>query len=48
MYRLNGRALEPIHTWVSSFERLWSARMHRLDLVLEDLKHKEAGDGSDG
>jgi DNA-binding transcriptional ArsR family regulator len=45
MYRLNGRALEPIHAWVSGFERLWAERFDRLDLVLEDLKHKEEGDG---
>jgi DNA-binding transcriptional ArsR family regulator len=46
LYRLDGRALRPIHEWVSGFERLWSERLDRLDLVLEDLKHKEEGDGS--
>jgi DNA-binding transcriptional ArsR family regulator len=47
LYRLNGRALKPIHDWVSNYERLWSDRFERLDLVLEDLKRKEQGDGSD-
>ena len=47
MYRLNGHALKPIHDWVSSYERTWSERFERLDDVLEDLKQKEEGHGSD-
>lgn len=46
LYRLNGHALKPIHDWVKSYERSWSERFDRLDVVLEDLK-KEEGDGSD-
>ena len=46
LYRLNGRALNPIHDWVKGYERLWSERFELLDDVLEDLK-KEEGDGSD-
>jgi DNA-binding transcriptional ArsR family regulator len=46
LYRLNGQALKPIHDWVSNYERSWSERFERLDVVLEDLKHKEEGDGS--
>jgi DNA-binding transcriptional ArsR family regulator len=46
LYRLNGQALKPIHDWVSTYERSWSERFERLDDVLEDLKHKEEGDGS--
>ena len=45
MYRLNGRALKPIHDWVKSYERSWSERFEQLDVVLEDLKQKEEGDG---
>ena len=45
LYRLNGRALKPIHDWVSSYESSWSERFDRLDIVLEDLKQKEQGDG---
>ena len=44
LYRLNGRALKPIHDWVKTYERSWSERFDRLDVVLEDLK-KEEGDG---
>ncbi len=44
LYRLNGPALKPIHDWVSGFERTWTERFDRLDVVLEDLKEKE-GDG---
>ncbi len=47
LYRLNGRALKPIHDWVSSYERSWSERFDLLDAVLEELKEKEDDDGSD-
>ena len=47
MYRLNGEALKPIHDWVKAYEDSWSARFDELDVVLEDLKRKEQGDGSD-
>ncbi len=47
VYRLNGPALKPIHDWVSSYERFWDERFSRLDDVLDDLKRKEKGDGSD-
>jgi DNA-binding transcriptional ArsR family regulator len=47
LYRLNGYALKPIHDWVASYERSWSERFDELDLVLEDLKQKEADDGND-
>src|SRR6059058_2306176 len=47
LYRLNGSALKPIHDWVKSYEQQWSERFDELDVVLEDLKRKEQGDGSD-
>jgi DNA-binding transcriptional ArsR family regulator len=47
LYRLNGRALKPIHDWVQEYERTWTERFDRLDAVLEDLKQKEEGDGND-
>jgi DNA-binding transcriptional ArsR family regulator len=43
MYRLNARALKPIHDWVKNYERSWSERFDRLDGVLEELE--EEGDG---
>jgi len=45
LYRLNGHALKPIHDWVKNFERSWSERFDQLDVVLDDLKQKEEGDG---
>ena len=45
LYRLNGQALKPIHDWVKTYERTWSERFEALDVVLEDLKRKEKGDG---
>jgi len=47
LYRLNGQALKPIHDWVKAYERSWSERFDELDLVLDELKRKEEGDGSD-
>jgi DNA-binding transcriptional ArsR family regulator len=47
LYRLNGHALKPIHDWVSGYERSWSERFDVLDVVLEDLKQEEEGDGSE-
>jgi DNA-binding transcriptional ArsR family regulator len=46
MYRLNGQALKPIHDWVSEYERSWNERFEQLDVVLDELKEKEAEDGS--
>jgi DNA-binding transcriptional ArsR family regulator len=46
LYRLNGQALKPIHDWVKTYERTWSARFDQMDAVLEELKQKEQGDGS--
>jgi DNA-binding transcriptional ArsR family regulator len=45
IYRLNGRSLKPIHDWVKNYERTWNERFERLDVVLEELKGKEEGDG---
>ena len=45
LYRLNGEALKPIHDWVKTYERWWTERFDRLDVVLEELKQKEEGDG---
>ena len=47
LYRLNGHALKPIHDWVKSYEASWEERFDELDVVLEDLKRQEEGDGID-
>ena len=47
LYRLNGRALRPIHDWVKNYERSWTERFDELDVVLEELKQKEEQNGSD-
>jgi DNA-binding transcriptional ArsR family regulator len=44
LYRLNGRALKPIHDWVKAYEE----RFEALDDVLEDLKREEPGDDPGG
>jgi DNA-binding transcriptional ArsR family regulator len=47
LYRLNGRALRPIHDWVKNYERLWADRFDELDVVLEELENKERDDAND-
>ena len=47
LYRLNGHALKPIHDWVKTYERSWSERFDEMDVVLNELKRKEQGDGTD-
>ena len=48
LYGINGRALKPIHDWVKNYERSWSRRFDRLDVLLEELKQtKEDDDGND-
>ena len=41
LYRLNGRALKPIHDWVKEYEQTWADRFEALDAVLQDLESKE-------
>jgi DNA-binding transcriptional ArsR family regulator len=45
IYRLNAHPLKPIHDWVKNYERSWSVRFDRLDVVLAELKEMEDGDG---
>ena len=47
LYSVNGRALKPIHDWVKEYEQTWTERFDELDAVLDDLKTKEEGDGSE-
>jgi DNA-binding transcriptional ArsR family regulator len=46
MYRIDGHPLKPIHDWVKNYERSWSERFERLDVVLEELKEKDKEDGN--
>jgi DNA-binding transcriptional ArsR family regulator len=46
LYRINGRALKPIHDWVKPYEEAWSERFDVLDDVLDELQ-KEESDGGD-
>ena len=43
LYRLDGRPLKAIHDWVESYERSWSQRLDRLDVVVQELKEREDG-----
>jgi len=48
LYRLNGPALKPIFDWVKEYERTWTERFDRLDVVLEELRQRDEGAQSDG
>jgi DNA-binding transcriptional ArsR family regulator len=47
LYRLDGRALKPIHDWVKDYESLWTERFEQLDAVLDELEQEEEADASD-
>ena len=47
LYRLDGRALKPIHDWVKDYERSWTERFEQLDAVLEELEQEEEVDAGD-
>jgi DNA-binding transcriptional ArsR family regulator len=40
-YRVNGRALKPIHDWVRTFESSWNERLDRLDDLVAELEAEE-------
>ncbi|GAA1032099.1 MULTISPECIES: ArsR/SmtB family transcription factor [Amycolatopsis] len=44
LYRLNARALKPIHDWVRRYERSWEERFESLDAVLEEMGSTEEDD----
>jgi len=41
LYRIDGRALKPIHDWVRHYEQSWSERFGELDVVLDELQQPE-------
>jgi DNA-binding transcriptional ArsR family regulator len=47
IYRLDGHPLKPIHDWVKNYERSWSQRFDRLEVVLEELSELEDGGGDE-
>lgn len=40
-YSVNGRALKPLHDWVSSFEATWNQRLDRLEELVTGLAAEE-------
>jgi len=40
LYRLEPRALKPIHDWVAAYAELWDERFEALDAVLDDLEEE--------
>jgi len=48
LYRVDGRALRPIHDWVVGFERACTERFEAIDGLLNELSEKEREDEDDG
>jgi DNA-binding transcriptional ArsR family regulator len=46
VYRVNAERLKPVHDWVKPFERLWEARLDRLEDLLHEVQAKEVSDDS--
>lgn len=44
LYRVNAAALQPVHAWVSEFERLWNDRLDRLDDLLAERTGRTANE----
>lgn len=43
--RLGARRLDEEAAWVEKHRLLWAARFDELDVIVEELKQKEKGDG---
>jgi DNA-binding transcriptional ArsR family regulator len=37
LYRVNGRPLQEIHTWVSQYQSMWDERLDRVEALLNEL-----------
>ena len=40
IYRINARALRPLHHWIAQYERLWNDRYDRLDNLIVEVQKK--------
>ena len=43
--KLGPRSLEEETAWIERYRQLWASRFDQLDIVLEELKHKEKVNG---
>ena len=48
LYRVNARALKPIHDWVQRYEELWTERFDEMDVILDELKNEEEKEDGSG
>jgi len=46
LYRLDAASLKPVSDWLKNYERLWTARLDRLEDVLHELTEGEKSDDS--
>ncbi len=38
IYRVNARALKPLHRWIKQYERLWNTRYDQLDNLIAEVQ----------
>lgn len=46
-YRVNGRALKPLHDWVSRYERSWNVSLDRLEDLLNEMQDHDNQDNQE-
>lgn len=37
-YRVNARALRPLHRWIAQYERMWNHRLDQLDDLITEVQ----------
>ena len=47
LYRLNKKALQPLHDWLQNVEALWAERLDRLEAVVTELTIEQEGNVHD-
>jgi DNA-binding transcriptional ArsR family regulator len=47
LYRLNKKALQPLHDWLHNVEALWAERLDRLEAIVTELTIEQEGTGHD-
>lgn len=46
IYRLEPKALEPVHAWVAVYEEMWTQQFDRLDLYLKEQDGSDRDEGA--
>jgi DNA-binding transcriptional ArsR family regulator len=47
LYRVNGEAMQPLHDWASTFERMWRRQLNAIKTKAEARRTHAADDAND-